>query len=616
MVSSMIDRIRQLEEQIDYHDQRYWDDNDPEITDSDYHELVKELQNLDPENDRINQRHSSLPPSSKRSKVMHKTPLLSLDKKYAVEEILEWCTSVARGADEMFKIEPKLDGISAIFQDGVLATRGDDGVHGENITSKSPLIMVEGYDCELPLTSFKRNVRGEIVIKKSVFAENQYRLLRKNGKPYKYPRSAVVGLISQDDINVNLTNILTFAEYMKFSLLKSLTELRTLSWEFLIADFQDWDYPTDGLVIKLADQKYSNSLGNTSHHPRGQMALKYGNPTGESVLENVIWSMGKDTLTPVGQIDPIIISGAEISKVSLHNAKFIIDKDIKINDTLVIERSGDVIPHVVKVIPTEDRKDITITICPICGGALNYIEPELYCINPDCSGKLVKVLYDACKRIGIENIGEPTIEKLLDIGVENLGDILELSVEDILMLPGFAKVSATNLYNEIQKVLKSEIEDWKLLSSLNMKGIGKTICKKILQYTSLMELYEMNLDQIDQLPSIGEERAYVIHDYLHRNSEYIARLFSMLNIKTTKGTLDKSLGTVCFTGKSNITRDEWIQISEQKGFTFSNTVNKDLTYLVTDNVSKSGSKINKARKFEVKIITYDQYKEMLDQIIL
>ncbi len=609
MVNSLSDRIRQLEHQIDYHDEKYWKDNDPEIPDSEYHGLVKELQNLDPDNIRINRRHSSLPPSSKRQKVVHEIPLLSLAKKYTVEEIIDWCISVSRGESEIFKIEPKLDGISSIFRNGILATRGDDGIHGDDITSKAPLIFVEAYDGDFPLTHFKRDARGEIVMKKSVFEERKDVLLRKDGKPYKYPRSAVVGLLLRDDVNLNLENILTFAEYQKFSMVKPLKALKTMSWEYLISEVQEWDYPTDGLVIKLADEKYSASLGVTSHHPKGQMSLKYGNPKGKTVIHNVIWSMGKDTLTPVGVIDPIILAGAEISRVSLHNARFILDRDIKINDTIIIERAGEIIPHVIGVIPGENRKDIILTCCPMCGGELIYNDPELYCANVSCSGKLVRNLSDAVKRIGIDNLGESTIEKLIDIGILSLADIFELTLEDILELPGFAEISANNLLSEIKKVKSNEVEDWRFLSSLNIKGIGSSVCKKILTEVNLMELYDMNIDQMKSLPNIGTERAFEIRTFLNNNRDYIFRLFKMLKIKTTKGVV--KLGSICFTGKSDKPREYWISLTEGSVYSFSNSVNKNLTFLVTDDVDKSGGKINKAREFGVEVITYDQFMEML-----
>lgn len=610
MVNSLSDRIRQLETKIDYHDTKYWTDNDPEIPDSEYHDLIKELQNLDPDNIRINRRHSSLPPSSKRKKVIHEVPLLSLDKKYTVEEIIDWCKSVARGESEIFKIEPKLDGISSIFKNQVLATRGDDGVHGDDITSKAPLIFVEAYDGDLPLTQFKRDARGEIIMKKSVFEERRDVLLRKDGKPYKYPRSAVVGLLLQDNINLNLANILTFAEYQKFSMIKPLKALKTMSWDYLISEVQEWDYPTDGLVIKLADEKYSKSLGFTSHHPKGQMSLKYGNPKGQTVIHNVIWSMGKDKLTPVGAVDPIVLAGAEISRVSLHNAKFIIDKDIKINDTIILERAGEIIPHVVGVIPSDDRKDIVLTSCPMCGDELIYDEPELYCTNNNCPGKLVRNLSDAVKRIGIDNLGEPTIEKMIDIGVLSLADILELTLEDISELPGFAEVSSKNLLGEIRKVRNNPVDDWKFLASLNIKGIGTSVCKKILSEVTLMELYDMTIDQMKGLPNIGTERAFEIRTFLNNNRDYIFRLFQILKIKTTKGII--KAGTVCFTGKSDKPRDYWISLTEENGYSFSKTVNTNLTFLVTNDVNKSGKKINKARDLGIPIINYEQFMKTLN----
>jgi len=605
-------RILELEKLIDYHDKKFWEDNNPEISDFQYHEYVKELSNLDPGNPKINQRRASLPPSSKRNKVKHSKPLLSLDKVYNIPDLLKWCTSVSRNENELFRIEPKLDGISANYENRILSTRGDDGLVGDDITDKSQIIMLDCTDGEIPLIRNQRNIRGEIVMKKSTFQNNIANLVRKDGKPYKYPRSACVGLLLQDNIDVSLGTVLTFVEYLRFSFMQPLHIMRSMEWEYFISEVQEWDYPTDGIVVKLADDQYSESLGYTAKFPRGQMALKYGNPIGESIITDVVWSVGKGKITPVCIIDPIILAGAKISKLTLHNAKFIIDRDIKINDVIILERAGEIIPHVVEVKPSEIRKDVIITECPECGGEISYIEPELYCMNKNCSGKLIKNLTDSVKRLKIENLGEPTIGKLIDIGIETIVDIFNITLQELESLSGFAELSAMNLYNEIQKVKNSEIEDWRFLSSFNIPNIGRTISKKILSEVTLYELFEMSIDDMQQINGIGDERSYDLYEYLHSEIEIISELYSILNIKDSKNLKIKNQN-ICFTGKYELSRDKLSELAEANGYSVVGNVTQELNLLVTDDMNGRSSKITKAKSLNCKIITYNEFMKILER---
>jgi len=418
------------------------------------------------------------------------------------------------------------------------------------------------------------------------------------------------GLLNRDDVDLSLTGILTFVDFNNFSTFYTATSLKSLDWTKILKDIKDWNYPTDGLVIKLRDINYSNSLGFTSHHPRGQIAYKAGNPSGTTKLLKVIWSSGKGKLTPVGLITPVIIAGAEIKKVSLHNAKNIISRDIKINDELTIERAGEIIPYVVNVTPAPQHERIQIIInnCPDCGTPVIYTEPDIRCPNNDCNGKLSRKLTDSVVRLGFEYLAGATIEKLIDIGIETLVDILDLQLIDIQQLDGFADKSSIKLFDEIQRIRTIDIEDWRFLSALNIKGIGRGVSRKILETMSLTDLEMASVDQLVLIDSIGIERAIEISEFFDNNKDLISELKSRMNIVHKQNSQSK---TICFTGKADQPRNELHKLAEDKGFIPITSVTSELTILVTDDLNGNKNKMKKAKSINsIKIITYKQFYEL------
>jgi DNA ligase (NAD+) len=608
-----MNRIQELENLINKHNNLYWIDNNPEITDIEFDKLEHELRELDPNNNILNKIHSIIPViNTNRKKIKHETQMLSLDKVYTIPELITWCKKVSRDENELFIIQPKYDGCSAEYANYVLSTRGDDGINGIDITDKIQYITIESRGTPQPLKMYPYNIKGEIIIKKSVFKKYKSRLLRKNGDEYKIERGAVIGLLMQDIISSKIynSNVLTFITYNAIEMIQTLTTLSTMSWEFLIEEVKSNDYPTDGLVIKLFDENYSNSLGCTDHHPRGQIALKYGNPKGESKLLNVIWQIGKTKLTPVGIINPIILAGAEINRVNLHNAKFILEKDIKINDILLIERSGEIIPHVISRSAELNRIDIFIDVCPSCNSNLTYLEPELICDNLNCSGKNIRLLLESIKRIDLENIGEPTLEKLALLGITTLYQFLTLTKETISNLPGFADVSINNLFNEIQKRLNTKIEDWKFLAALNIPGVGRSLCKKILYNLSLYDLGSMSINELCEIPDVGLSRAIEIKKCMSTRIEEINELLSILSIQSKSETEIIKKIKICFTGKSEYPRNHLIKIAETKNYEVLNTVSQTLDILITNDINSNSTKTAIARKYNIKIITYDDFMKL------
>jgi len=309
-------------------------------------------------------------------------------------------------------------------------------------------------------------------------------------------------------------------------------------------------------------------------------------------------------------ISPVIIAGAEIKKVSLHNAKNIINKDIKIGDELTIERAGEIIPYVTTVIPAPeiDRIAITINYCPDCGTPVIYSDPDIKCPNDNCNGKLSRKLTDSVMRLGFEYLAGATIEKLIDIGVENLIDIFDLKLIEIEQLEGFADKSSNKLYDEIQRIRTIEIEDWRFLASLNIKGIGRSVSRKILNELTFSELEEANVATLMLIDGIGIERAIEISEFFDTNKLYINELKTRLNV-VRKSAIQ--LPTICFTGKTNQPRNELCKIAESKGYIPVNSVTSELTILVTDDLNGNKNKMKKAKSINsIKIITYTQFYEL------
>lgn len=603
-----MDKVKELEKSIQYHNQKYWIENDPEISDIEYDKLVEEYKRLNPNGSIHNQ---IIPMVTGRRQIKHQKPMLSLDKVYSIPDLITWCCKVARTDNELFSIEPKYDGWSAYYA-GLLATRGDGEV-GEDISDKANLINLESPQFNGPLSLYNGTCLGEIVFKKSIFKANYQKIVRKDGRTYKTERSALAGLLTPKETNTSLGPILTMVDYNLHSMVHPLSVMKNMAWDVLIAEVQEWDYPTDGLVIKLYDRQYSDSLGYTSHHPKGQIALKYGNPSGETILIDVKWFSGKgNTLTPVAIVDPIVIAGHEIKKANLHNAKNIIDMGIHIGDNVVIERCGEIIPDIVKVIPGKERKSITIDNCPDCGSSVRYDEPFMYCTNKDCTGSLTKRLTDSCWRLGIENIGESSVSKMIDIGIQDIVDILDMKEHEFLHLPGFGETSAKNLFNEIQKVVSRPIEDWRILSALNIRGIGTSMSKKIMQKVTLPQLRQLEPEDIMKLPMIGESRAWDLYMELDTFSDLLDELGERLNIKQTFGSVPQTKkGSVCFTGKMPHDRSYYEDMAEKAGFEISKSVGRDLTYLVCQDTSSTKGKMVKAKELGVKVIQLNDFLKMV-----
>jgi DNA ligase (NAD+) len=580
---------------IEYHNRRYWEIGEPEISDEDYDALLKKLESVNPDHPLLQK--VLAPAVASAGKVHHAKPMLSLDKAYSLEEILEWAKKYARSEKELFLVQPKYDGISANFANRVLATRGD-GVDGENITDKLPLIELEtkGHKGKID-----RPVRGEIVIRDDDFKTLYSQIRRKDGKTYKNSRNAVAGIMGLKEIGDILAQgaKLTLVDYNLVSYSVTIAEFAG-KWPEILKEVEELPYPMDGLVIKLADEVYGDSLGNTAHHPRCQLAFKFSGVRRKTKLLDVIWSFGKNCLTPVAQLEPVEIGGITIKQATLHNVKNLIDKDIQIGDMVTVERAGDVIPYIVSREEGEKRSSPIITECPCCKSTLVHDGPELRCTNSECSETKVQRILAAVRNIGIERLGEPNIRKMMNtLGVKTLKDIFELKMEDILKLEGFKEKSASNLIREIQAARR--VEDFSLLAALNIPGIGKNTAKKILENYTLAELRTLTLEQLSEIDGIGPERSDAISRELHKQSAFLDELLNSVELITTKGGVKISAPTICFTGKMPEQRSFYENLARKSGYEPLDAVTKELSLLVVAELSSASSKLDKAKSYGVKI---------------
>jgi len=594
-----------IENQIKHHDVCHWLKNRSEIEDEQYDKLVESLLELDPDNEYLKKVKAPLVDS--KGKVKHIVQMLSLNKEYSFEGILKWCKKLARTYEEEFDIMPKYDGVSGDLRSGILATRGDGEV-GENITHKLPFMNIMRKDENNP------DVRGEILFKKSTFAEIKDIFRRTNGELYKNERNAVGGILSRDDLNA--MKVLTFIDFkhtVNTVTLKQLEYGGEEEWNSFVSLVQNSDYPVDGIVVQLTDKSYGDSFGATRHHRKDSIAFKFANPFEWSKIIDIIWSAGKHVLTPVAVIEPVEISGVTVTNVSLHNLKNIIDMGICIGDKVKVERAGDVIPYISEVIPGEDRVGGQITTCPVCSHDVEYIDPDLTCINPDCPGKHLRSLIDAVERIGIERLGKPTLKKMVEtLGVTDLIDIFNLTKEDIIQMESFKERSTDNLFNEIQKPIKEGVFEWQLLACLNIEGIGRSLSKDLLESKDLFTLASYAVTDWEQIDGIGPERANSLVKGFLDNGIYLSKLSKILPIKSPHEKVE-GLIKICFTGRFPENKKVYYEmLKDYGGYEVMDKVNKETQILVVADPSKRSNKMKAAEKKGIQIMGIDELLEIIN----
>lgn len=587
----MQEEIEQLEAEILEHDHNYWVKNDPTISDADYDLLCRRLAQIDPNSKVLHQIHGAV--VSKGATVTRDKAMLSLGKAYSIDEVLKWAKGVSRSLKEKFRVSPKFDGLAVEIDGGILATSGDDGLTGEDVSDK--LVIVD-----LTLAS-GQNEYGELVVMKDVFPT----LKRSGGESYKNCRAAAVGLINADDTDRRNGRVVAFMPHSSTLHTLELIEFETFAWDALCEFVQMADYPADGLVIALEDSAYAESLGVTDHHPRHSIALKFKNPSAKTKLIDIEWQCGKNKLTPVAILEPVVISGCTHDRASLHNWAQIQRLGLTKGCTVEVERCGDVIPQV-----TSAKSQTVLAIpmplnCPACGSLTEGCGIDIRCTNDTCGGTATKKLLDALIRIGIEEIGPTVANHLVNFGFDTLPKVFGMNQGSWADLPGFAAPSAAKMHKQFQNLRLKPVEDFRILAAMNIPGVGLSMSKKILAKFNLAEVSKVETD-LENLAGVGPARAASIREGF--DAGLYAWAVGNLTLVTTKGLADRPL--ICFTGSHATPRAEWIKKAEEKGYTFKGAVTKDLALLVASR--SDTTKAKKAAAYGVKVMTYEEFQEELN----
>lgn len=586
--------------------QLYWNGEEPEITDERFDQLVQELRKDNPKDPLLSKLGVDIP---RGQEYRHVKPMLSLDKVYAWKDLQSWIRKVSRTENEKFIIQFKFDGLAGKMEGLSLATRGN-GVVGENISRRKPDIQLIRGDARIPLVKVDAvaPILGELVVSFEDFA--RFRVT--DEKEYAHPRNFVAGMVNRkQDLPPGVR--LDFVEYVSSPqrklVAKAFTEER---WKGIV----DWfnsirKYPTDGLVVKLADQEYANSLGFTEHHPLGAIAFKFYGATVWAKLVDVIWQAGKDCLSPVGILRPVELGGVTISRVTLHNADIVEQLNIHIGDDVEIERAGEVIPHVLNRKSGQWSKPAIPNNCPICGSVVARRGTDLICTNPECVGMKFQRLMASLELFEIDGLGEKTVRQLWEDGrLESPADIFKVPSDVLGQLTGFSSYSGDKLWSSIHSV--KFLDEATVLATTNTPGVGKSMYEKILKRTDFETLlHATSEDWLAMFPDVGSKRAAAIIETIQASQDYIQDLLRYVAIRKT---VAKETKTVCFTGKMDKPRKFYQDEAKKHGWRPVDGVAKDLTLLVTTEIDRASSKMTAAKKQGVKIVTMEQWKKEIDNV--
>lgn len=658
-------RVKELRETIEYHNKKYYDDDEPEISDFEYDMLSNELKNLEKQYPELITKDSNTQKVGGHVKkgfkeVEHEVPLQSLQDIFDFDELIEFDNRIKKQSEELNKptkyvVETKIDGLSAAlkYENGILvegATRGN-GLIGEDVTENIKTIKTIPHKLKEPINI---TVRGEVFISKKDFEKmNEERVL--NEQPlFANARNAAAGSLRQLDSNItasrpldiyifNVQKIegkefnshyeeLLYLEELGFNVNPVKIPCDTLE-EAINAinkigeDREDLTFGIDGAVVKVDNLSLREDLGTTAKTPRWAIAYKYPPERKETILKDIVCQVGRTgAITPMAILEPISVAGSTISKTTLHNEDFIKEKDLRIGDTVVIQKAGDVIPEIVEVKKekrTGSEKAFNMpTTCPVCGAMAVREEGEsaIRCTGIECPAKLVRNIIHFVSKEGmdIDGLGENLVEQFIDKGlIENIADIYTLTFEDIASLKKNGTKFAENLINAIQDSKNRPF--YKLITALGIRHIGTKSAKTIAKHFKTIEnLMNAEIEEIAELDDIGQIMAQSIYQFFKQDQtiDLINKLRDAgVNMREeqneTGDTRFEGLTFVLTGSLENYTREQAGEIIEKFGGKVSSSVSKKTNYVLAG--EEAGSKLTKAQSLGVNIITEAQFEEMIKE---
>lgn len=654
-------KIEELRKTLRYHSDRYYNDDAPEIEDYEYDMMMRELKKLEekyPEYDAPDSPTKKVGGVADNSfeSVAHSVRMESLQDAFSKDELREFSNRVEDTVSDVnYVVEPKIDGLSVSleYRDGVFlrgSTRGNGDV-GEDVSGN--LRVIHNIPLKLNKSIPYIEVRGEVYMPKKSFERVVDRQIINGEKPFKNPRNAAAGSLRQKDSSVaasrgldifvfNIQQIegvelsshkesLDFIKELGFNTIPTYKKVDNI--EDAIAEIDrigeargSLEYDIDGAVIKVDDFSQRDILGSTAKYPKWAIAFKYPPEEKQTKLLDIEIAVGRTgVLTPTAILESVHLAGTTVSRATLHNQDFINEKGIAIGDVVTVRKAGDIIPEVLCVNEHNSNSVFKFPdVCPSCGEKVYRDEDEaaIRCINPECPAQLLRNLIHFCSRdaMDIEGLGPAIIETFVNEGmIAKTYDIYNLDFNKILSLEGFKETSANNIINSVNNSKNNDLS--KLIFALGIRHIGAKAGKLLADYFKDIDLVmNASVDDILQIDGFGKIMAESVVEFFSSDStkELIAKLKEAgVNMKSTNVVEDTRFSGMTFvlTGTlPTLKRAEASKIIESFGGKTSSSVSKKTTYVLAG--EEAGSKLDKANKLGVQIISEEEFKEMIKWEVL
>jgi DNA ligase (NAD+) len=657
---SVKSEIEKLRSSLERHNRLYYA-GEPEISDHDFDQLLRRLQELEAKHPEFADPNSPTArvggeTISGFATVIHDPPMLSIENAYSIDELREWDERVRRGLGReqvQYEAELKIDGVSIdlLYEDGALvraATRGD-GVRGDDVTPNVRTVR------SLPLriaTKFRKlEVRGEIYISKTDFAKINQQIEEEGEEPLANPRNAAAGSLRQKDPRlaaqrrlsafvyhvVRADDLRVESQWKAYEMLEKLglplNPQRMLGGSLagVEAFINEWHerrhdlaFDIDGIVVKVNRREEQQELGTTSKAPRWAVAFKYPPEAAETIVRAVNLYVGRTgVVTPVAEFDPVRLGGTKVVNASLHNFDELARKDVRIGDSIMVEKGGDIIPKVVEVLKAKRRKGARKVVppkkCPVCRQPLHRFEDEvaIRCINQGCPAIVLQSLthFGSRKAMDIEGLGWQTVQALLDAKlVSDYASLYELTAEQVAALDRKGEKSAEKLIEQIEKSKTNELS--RFVYALGIRFVGERAAKVLADgLQSIDALMDASAEQLEEVNEIGPKLAESISFYFSvpANRERIEKMkrlrVSPTHVATATGNRLEGK-TVVVTGTlTRFSREEIHKLIEREGGKASGSVSSKTSYVVAGEAA--GSKLEKAKSLGVPVLSEDEFLEMV-----
>lgn len=625
--------VEELEQALRYHNYLYFAKNAPELSDYKFDRMVERLKKLKPDSPVLDEIPAEA--EGERAKVKHTSEMLSLEKAYSTEEVLKWADKF----EGPMIVSPKIDGLAIEIRyntEGRLelaVTRGD-GIQGDLITANAR--QVGGVPDTIP--KGPAEIRGEVYMQLSIFKKDY-------GDQFANPRNLAAGALKQKDPRRTRDYRLSFFAYdlrgtddaSEWEKLKKLQQWKIPTVESKKVDRDEvddvyryflrcrdsFDFETDGVVFRADSMVEQERLGATAHHPRYSIAYKFQGESGTTTLTDVEWSVARSqVITPIGIVEPVGLSGATVSRVSLHNYGLMKEKGLSRGAQVVIVRRGGVIPYLESVVKRGGGAGFRAPHkCPSCGMPTQVRDEFLYCTNKGgCRETKISELRHFVDTVEIDGFGPKLLMRLYENGfVTDPAEFYDLTKENLLEIERMGEVLATKLTRNIQE--KREMDLAAFLTALGIREVGKQVAKLLAkQFGTCQRLREASEEEITRIDTVGPVIAHELKEGFRKKEGLIKKLLARVTLREIQKTVvtGKLTGKkFCFTGSmASMSRSQGQKKVEALGGEAINSVSKDLDYLVVGGEGGAGSKLTKAKKYvsegtKLKILPEQEFLKLI-----